>query len=102
MQEGRGLGFFMKQGDRRMTGRQFSKKKHMKTTSQKNTETGSLKNQSNQSSTPQAAAQTAAAPQAQPEKKDNRLPIRAMHVTPPTTMACDVGENRMEPVKFEL
>ncbi len=75
MQEGRGLGCFMKQGDRRMTGRQFSKKKHMKTTSQKNTETGSLKNQSNQSSTPQAAAQTATAPQAQPEKKDNRLPI---------------------------
>ena len=69
MQEGRGIGCFMKKGDRRMTGRQFSKKKHMKTTSQK--KSNRLPQESKLSV--QAAVQPTSTPQ--PERVDTRLPI---------------------------
>ena len=69
MQEGRGLGCFMKQGDRRMTGEQCRKKKHMKTTSQK--KSNRLPQESKLSA--QAAEQPTSTPQ--PERVDTRLPI---------------------------
>ena len=56
---------FREQGDRRMRGKQSSKKKTMKTTSQK--KSNRLPQESEQSQQ--------SAPQAQTERKDNRLPL---------------------------
>ena len=56
-----------------MRGKQSRKKKHMKTTSQK--KSNKLPQESEQSQQAVSTAATAAQPEAQPVKTDNRLPI---------------------------